>query len=378
MVEVEHHHSHPASRCHQHPVEPPQGIAAVVKPRQAVGHCQFQPRFDRGAQAVRLGLAAQLHFDAHRQFPDVEGIVEDIARPQVERHSAPFGVALGQDHQHRRVTRGRARTQVRQKPQPLVSRGQIGGDDEEVGRGLNPGLERVFARQNLKRVAHNGAKGPFPGHARGRIRCHQRHLAGAVEARRGFREAQACIGVFAQPQFALDLGRAQKRAHPRQQRHLVHRFGQVIVGPAFEPVDLAVAVGQGGDQDHGNIGGFGVGFQPFADADTAHVGHHHVEEDQVGALGPGKPEGGLTAIGLQHRIAGRRELDLHDDAIGGHIVHNQNAPCHRMLRHCLSPGFSHPCSRKVNKAFNERDSRQDDSGSCRGNRAPCAWLARGQ
>ena len=45
----------------------------------------------------------------------------------------------------------------------------------------------------------------------------------------------------------------------------------------------------------------------------------------------GGPEGGGTAVFLFDRVAGIDEFDLHDDAIGGHVVDDQDSPRHAVL-----------------------------------------------
>ena len=49
--------------------------------------------------------------------------------------------------------------------------------------------------------------------------------------------------------LVVQLLDAQHRFHPRHQRGLVDRLGQILVGAGFEPGDHVLGVGLGGHQD---------------------------------------------------------------------------------------------------------------------------------
>jgi len=61
-----------------------------------------------------------------------------------------------------------------------------------------------------------------------------------------------------------------------------YRLADKIIGTAIDSaLDVAELV-QGGNHDDGDVAGVGVVLEPPADLESAHLGHHHVEQDQVG------------------------------------------------------------------------------------------------
>ena len=95
---------------------------------------------------------------------------------------------------------------------------------------------------------------------------------------------------------ALD---AQHRAHARGERRMVDRLGQVLVAAGLEPGDHVLRVGHRGDHDDRRERERGVGAQPPADLDAVELGHHDVEQDQVGlsrraAASPSSPSAAVT------------------------------------------------------------------------------------
>ncbi len=86
---------------------------------------------------------------------------------------------------------------------------------------------------------------------------------------------QHLVGEHFQPRDVL---------HPRDQRDVVDRLGEEIVGAGFQPLHPVGGLVERGDHDHRNMLGARLGLQPPADLETVHAGHHHVEQDHVGPL----------------------------------------------------------------------------------------------
>ena len=79
----------------------------------------------------------------------------------------------------------------------------------------------------------------------------------------------------------------RQRAHARDQHDVGDGLGQEIVGAGFQS---AIAVGRAverGDHHDGNVVRGRIGLEAAADFEAVHVGHHHVEQDDVafGAAG---------------------------------------------------------------------------------------------
>ncbi len=64
----------------------------------------------------------------------------------------------------------------------------------------------------------------------------------------------------------------------------VDGLGDVIDRAGLEAFEFIFFIGTGGDEEDGYGGGVGVGFEASAGFDAVHLGHHDVEEYEVGFL----------------------------------------------------------------------------------------------
>jgi hypothetical protein len=73
-------------------------------------------------------------------------------------------------------------------------------------------------------------------------------------------ETVACAVFAPLPQLAHRVAGTDQRAGARQKRHLIHGFGQEIVGPRLKPGHLGGAIAECGDQKDGCVGVSGSAF----------------------------------------------------------------------------------------------------------------------
>jgi len=78
----------------------------------------------------------------------------------------------------------------------------------------------------------------------------------------------------------------EHRFDPGDQRALVERLGQILVGAGFESGDDVLAVGFGRHQNDRHERQTGVGLDLPAGFDAVHLRHHHIEQDQIGMVLP--------------------------------------------------------------------------------------------
>jgi hypothetical protein len=81
---------------------------------------------------------------------------------------------------------------------------------------------------------------------------------------------------------------------PGDQRGLVDRLGQVLLGAGLEALDHVDRVRLGGDQDDRHERQPGLALEPPADLDAVHLGHHNVEQDEIRMVFAGGRQGGLA------------------------------------------------------------------------------------
>ena len=94
---------------------------------------------------------------------------------------------------------------------------------------------------------------------------------------------------------------AQGRAHAGREDLLSVGFGNVVISAGIETSDYVIIVSPGSYQDHRNAASLRVRFQPPANLDSIHPGHHHVEQYRVGPLG-------YRQLKRLPAVAGRQDL----------------------------------------------------------------------
>jgi hypothetical protein len=77
---------------------------------------------------------------------------------------------------------------------------------------------------------------------------------------------------------------AQHRLHTREQCHLVDRLGEVFIRTRFKTGDHILCVRLGRDQNDRDERHGDVGFEPTADLHAVELGHHHVEQNEIGTV----------------------------------------------------------------------------------------------
>ena len=103
-----------------------------------------------------------------------------------------------------------------------------------------------------------------------------------------FVAAEPAANLFAQAQLFHHPLQPHQRAHAGEQRDVVDRLGEEIVGSGFEAAQPVGDVAERGHHDDRDIGGARVGLQPAAHLEPVHPRHHHIEQDDVGQLGIGE------------------------------------------------------------------------------------------
>jgi len=72
--------------------------------------------------------------------------------------------------------------------------------------------------------------------------------------------------------------------HARDQRDIVDRLGEKIVGTRLKSLHAVRRLVERVDDDHGNMLRARIRLQPAADLEAVHARHHHIEQDYVGPL----------------------------------------------------------------------------------------------
>ncbi len=102
-----------------------------------------------------------------------------------------------------------------------------------------------------------------------------------VRRREGRDHAQRDGRIGAIAQFVDHDLEPGQRTDPRDQRDLVDRLGQEIVGAGFEAAHAVRRLVERGDEDDRQVRGRELALQQAANLEAVHARHHDVEQDDV-------------------------------------------------------------------------------------------------
>ncbi len=330
VVDVEHQRRHRLAIAHRaghQGVQLAGHVAAIVQPRELVGHRRFQALVQVVAQIVGVALALDLGPRPRRQLLRIDGARQDVVDPDVQGADAAIAVVRIDQRQDGQVAGALVRAQLGAEAQAVEAarhavddhqvHGPAGGQMRlgEVGLDHGPMLHRQFRGQAL-------------GLAIGVV-DDQHTAAGSRQAAAGRADqADAPPGILAVTQFVQHDLQPGQAAHAREQDEIVDRLGEEFVGARLQPRDAVGAAVQGGDQHHWDVAGGGVVLQPTADLEAVHAGHHHVQQDDVRLFRRRDGQAGDPVGGGQHLIVVRRELGLEQSDVRVDIVDNQDPRGH--------------------------------------------------
>ena len=118
---------------------------------------------------------------------------------------------------------------------------------------------------------------------------------------------------------------AQHGAHAGDQGAVVDRLGEVVVAAGIETGHDVLGRCLGCHQDYRDEGQAGIGFQPPHHLQPVDLGHHDVEQDQVGQRLAHPGEGLLAVLSHHHLVAQAGEAHAQDLDIVGNVIDDQDA-----------------------------------------------------
>jgi len=112
--------------------------------------------------------------------------------------------------------------------------------------------------------------------------------------------------------------------HAHQQFVLIEGLGEKVAGTDLESLNEVVGAVESRKEDDRNLARRRVFLQDHGGIESADVGHHHIEEDQVGLLRLGHLDAHITTVGRAHLELLIRQQNLKQQDIAHHIVYNEN------------------------------------------------------
>ena len=120
------------------------------------------------------------------------------------------------------------------------------------------------------------------------------------------------------------LAKLNQTAHPPQHDGSGRVFGDIVIGPGFQPgQDVGIVVPHGQHQD-GHAVDLAVGANGAADGKAVHIGQVHIENDDVRPDLPGLLDGFPPFVYLEDRVAGPAEDRSKQGAIRRAIIDDQD------------------------------------------------------
>ena len=254
------------------------------------------------AQTIAITMIARLDLDPRQKLGRVGRLHQIVVDAEFERLRQAGDVALIGQKEHGTEPRRFIGAQLRGDAQRVVP-GQIEIKNDDIGRrGCDSGDEiGLTLRGNRRRDqlvrqgrAHLGGVGDIIGHDADLEPIHE---IGVIKGRGTGFDAELARGLFAQLQLVQHHFQPQQRAEAGEQRLVLDRLGEEIIGAGLEPAHPVLLLAQGGDHDDRNMGGLGRLPEPTADLEAVHARHHDVEQHDVGALGLHLVERFLAALG---------------------------------------------------------------------------------
>ena len=105
---------------------------------------------------------------------------------------------------------------------------------------------------------------------------------------------------------------------------VVERLGDVVAGSQFEPLDDVLGVVQRREENHRDVLQCGVCLQVPDHLVAVHVGHHDVQQDQVGGLLCGLFERLVTSRCRDDLVFGTAQHGFQQHDVGGDVVDGQD------------------------------------------------------
>ncbi|MBV8778118.1 MAG: diguanylate cyclase, partial [Alphaproteobacteria bacterium] len=303
-------------------------VAPVVEAGQFVGQRQRQAAPVVLVQPVLQALAANLGAHTRQHLVAVDRADQIVVGAEVEPLGEARQFALVGKQQDRQLAERLDRAPLRHQAQ-RVAVGHRQAEDDQLDRFVEHRLGLVAAADLTHAL---GDRRQRLGNARGAKAL----LLDEQDVRAAHRLgviallflAEPAADLFAQPQFFHHPLEPDQRADAREQRNVVDRLGEKIVGPGLEPAQPVGDVGQRGHHHHRDVGGARIGLEPAAHLEPVHPRHHHVEQDDVGQFGFGELQRGGSVERRNHleilaRQLGFEQLDVQFDVVndedaGGH------------------------------------------------------------
>ena len=227
-VEIE---NHRAKRASARPIEKRAEMgfeaAAIFQPGQRIGGRHFDRGFDIVAQTVGISLPPDLRAHASGKFVAIDRAQDIVVHAKIEAAQDLLAILGVGDRQHRDLAGALPGSEPRAKPEPVVVR-EIETDDEEVVIAGGTRVERLAA------IAF------------------ELEFEFDIMARNSSR-----------------MSRSREGMDPREERYLVDRLGEEIIGAGIEPAHPVGGLIERRHHHHGNMRGCLVPFQTAADFQSA-------------------------------------------------------------------------------------------------------------
>ncbi len=152
-------------------------------------------------------------------------------------------------------------------------------------------------------------------------------------------------GRHAQHHLVVQRLEARQVLDAGDERDVVDRLGDEIVGAGFQPLHLVGGLIERRHHDDRHVRRLGRGLDAAADLEAVHARHHDVEQHHVDALGPQDGQRLLAGKCRQHLEVFGGEPGIQQFDIGQDVVNDQNAASHQAPSKPHEPGGSHASPR---------------------------------
>ena len=118
--------------------------------------------------------------------------------------------------------------------------------------------------------------------------------------------------------------------HARDHFLGLDRLGDVIRGAEFEPRDLVRHLAERREKDDDGVARRRIALEGAADFEAVELGHHHVEEDEIGVHATGDVKRRPTVLRRQQAIAAPFERAHDQPQVDGTVVDDEDGRAGRL------------------------------------------------
>ena len=308
-------------------------IATIVQAGQRINHRQPQAILNAGAFGVCLALMQQLTRQAQGDLFGAKGCTDHVICAQIKGHRRICRCGIRPQNADGCMACVGAAAQFRHQSKPPCRGPNVSFNKKQIrcGIGFQSFRQCLFGRHDHDAVNKmrcdcaaqpNGGFSPLRDHRNG---------SGGVKWQGRFGHAKEGDGVLVGIFKSVDLiAHAHELANACQQDLIIERFAEKIICPRPKGLNADIRGLVGRQHNHRHGVGSRIGPQTAQQVNSGHIRQGHIDQNQIRHVARAQGQTGRSGGCDIGDISRCLQLDLHDNAVDGHIINYDNLTNHRL------------------------------------------------